>query len=305
MISVVIPTLNEEANITECLHSIRAQNLPCEIIVVDGGSTDKTVELAKVYADKVYVLEKQGIGLARDYGTRLSSGNIIVSADGDCLYPSGWLERLTKPFEDPYIVVVGGSFKPKDSSPLANMFAGSLTFAASTKNLFVGSNMAFRKDAFFKVGGYRKFLRGEDWDLSLRLARVGKAFYEPSAICLVDVPVNRKIEAASFPLAAGMLMMGHPTTLGAASGFFTMEIITSFTPEQPPVHHNYVGLAGLTAILTGKSYIPKNLRQGLSGLFHGIIWHHMVTEDILNPKGLSLIGPLWTGLTLLLLGENI
>jgi len=300
MISVVIPTLNEEAFIGDCLRSIRGQGVPCEIIVVDGGSADRTVEIARVYADKVVALKRRGVGLARDYGARMAVGDIIVSADGDCVYAHGWLKALTEPFNRPDVVAVGGSFKPRKPSPLANQFAGSLNFFASNFKLFAGSNMAFRKDVFIKVGGYRKLLKGEDWDLSLRLASVGKLVYEPSAVCYVDVPVNRKAEMASQPLAVGMLMTGHTFPAGMATGFLGTELITTFVQEPSPIHHSQIGLAGLTAVLLAKGYLPETWRLGLGGAFSGVIWHHVVTEDVLEGKSLAVTGALWLGLSLLL-----
>ncbi|GAH04139.1 unnamed protein product, partial [marine sediment metagenome] len=60
--TVVIPALNEEEFIGDCLKSIRAQTVPPdEIIVMDNGSTDKTVEIAQKYADRVIVMPDVGI----------------------------------------------------------------------------------------------------------------------------------------------------------------------------------------------------------------------------------------------------
>jgi len=61
-VSVVIPALNEEEFIGDCIRSLRAQTLPpAEIIVVDNGSTDRTVEIAKELADKVIIMPDVGI----------------------------------------------------------------------------------------------------------------------------------------------------------------------------------------------------------------------------------------------------
>lgn len=211
MISVVIPTLNEEFFIENCLRSIRTQSLLSEIIVVDGGSNDRTVYIAKAIADEAYNLGMRGIGIARDYGTRASKGDIIVSADGDAVYQDGWLEALTKHFSDPEVVATGGTLKPMKPSLLAGMFAEGLTLIASSTNKFVGSNMAFRKSAFLEVGGYKHVTIGEDWDLCLRLGDVGKLVFEPDAVCVVDVPVARQVEILGL-VGAGMLALGVATT---------------------------------------------------------------------------------------------
>ena len=84
-ISVVVPTLNEEAYIERCLKSLSAQNFPHEIIVVDGGSKDKTVQIADEYADKVFVVRERGIAYAR--------ARLIYTTDADCYAPNCSLLR--------------------------------------------------------------------------------------------------------------------------------------------------------------------------------------------------------------------
>ncbi len=74
IISVVIPAYNEENYIEACLKSLRNQktNVPYEIVVCDNNSTDRTVEIAKKYADKVVYERRQGIGYARNKGVSAS-----------------------------------------------------------------------------------------------------------------------------------------------------------------------------------------------------------------------------------------
>lgn len=65
MISVIVPAFNEERNITACLKSLDSQTLPrdeYEIIVVDGNSSDRTRELAKEYADEVFIQTSRKVG---------------------------------------------------------------------------------------------------------------------------------------------------------------------------------------------------------------------------------------------------
>jgi len=68
MISVVIPTYNEEKNIERCLRALEEQTIPredFEIIVVDGQSSDRTIEIAQRYADRVIQQVSEGVGGAR------------------------------------------------------------------------------------------------------------------------------------------------------------------------------------------------------------------------------------------------
>jgi glycosyltransferase involved in cell wall biosynthesis len=299
-ISVVIPTLNEGAFIEDCLRSIRAQELPCEIVVVDGGSTDGTVEKARRLADRVILLGRRGIGLARQAGVEASSGEVIVSADGDCLYPAGWLRELTAPFSDRSVVATGGSFAPRVFSPLASQFASGLTWAASRFRLFGGGNAAFRRTALVMAGGYSRLGRGEDWELCRRIRRYGRLVYVRGAVALIDVPVNRSWEMASLPMVAGLAMTAEPAALGFSGGFVLSEVATSLVQEPTPIHHSHIGLAGMALTLLARKRLSKGWYSGLEGFFAGITYEHIVTEDVVSPVGLATTGPLFTGLLLLL-----
>jgi len=99
-VSVVIPALNEEGMIEQCLTSIRQQDVPVELILIDNGSVDRTPEIAGRIADKVYI--KPGLTLAemRDFGAREATGDIIVTTDADCIAPTDWISSLIEPFAD-------------------------------------------------------------------------------------------------------------------------------------------------------------------------------------------------------------
>jgi glycosyltransferase involved in cell wall biosynthesis len=80
MISVVIITLNEEKNIRKCLESVKWAN---EIIIVDSGSLDKTLEIAKEYTNKIYNIKWQGFSHAKNFGIEKCLSPWILSIDAD------------------------------------------------------------------------------------------------------------------------------------------------------------------------------------------------------------------------------
>lgn len=93
-VSIIIPTFNSEATIEECLKSIR-QNYTChkyEIIVCDAGSMDKTLEIARHYADKVLMGNHHKIN--RNIGIENAEGEVILFTDSDCLVPEKWIDYL-------------------------------------------------------------------------------------------------------------------------------------------------------------------------------------------------------------------
>ena len=104
-VSVIVPTLNEEANIAKTLKLVRAQrsHLDYEVIVSDGGSEDRTAEIAKKYADRVVVGEKRGIWFGRNQGAKAAKGEVYVFIDADTIIPKNYVDSVYPAFGDPGI----------------------------------------------------------------------------------------------------------------------------------------------------------------------------------------------------------
>jgi len=109
MISVLVPTYNEEKLIGRCLESVAAQSVPPgEIVVVDNNSTDSTVRIVEDFAKQhpalplqiVYERERQGCVAARETGWRATRGDVIVHIDADEVAPAGWMAKITKLLEE-------------------------------------------------------------------------------------------------------------------------------------------------------------------------------------------------------------
>lgn len=101
-ISVIIPTFNEEDVIGDCVDSLKQQSYKnFEIIIVDDGSTDKTVNLVK-NIDLVKLLRQshKGPGSARNFGASKSKGEILVFVDADMTFDKEFISELTKPIRD-------------------------------------------------------------------------------------------------------------------------------------------------------------------------------------------------------------
>jgi len=98
--SIVIPTYNEERDISDTLERVLAQRLPPhEVIVVDGGSSDATLEHLRRWSDdaRVHVIEegrRRGVSAARNAGIRRATGDVVVMLNADVLLPPDFLERL-------------------------------------------------------------------------------------------------------------------------------------------------------------------------------------------------------------------
>ncbi len=104
-ISIVIPALNEECGIVNTINNVpkeKLENMDCEvqILVVDNGSDDNTVELARNAGAEVIFEPKRGYGSAYKTGFLHAAGDIIATADADATYPVEDIPRLIKILED-------------------------------------------------------------------------------------------------------------------------------------------------------------------------------------------------------------
>ncbi|MBP5082959.1 MAG: glycosyltransferase [Methanomicrobium sp.] len=188
-ISVVIPTFNEEDNITACLTSLCNQTIPrsdYELIVVDGGSKDKTRELAEKLADTVIIQTSKRVGGARNDGAKLTDAKILATTDADCIIPPEWLETVLASFEkNDKIVQLYGTVTPLEPGVkfkfylwLANQFSR-LGYYTHTLYYTLGCNTAFVKEAYDSIGGYKCIDAGDDLEIAQRMRKIGKVKFNP------------------------------------------------------------------------------------------------------------------------------
>lgn len=187
MISVIVPTFNEERSITACLKTLCSQTLhreEYEIIVVDGNSSDHTRDLAKEYADEVFIQTSKKVGGARNDGVMRAKGNIVATTDADCMIPPDWLEVIKKNFEKKDIVQLYGPIYPIEGgikNRLSLVAANTLSFVGYYTGIFyytLGCNTAFDKEAFIKGGMYRTIDAGDDIEIALRMKKLGKVKFD-------------------------------------------------------------------------------------------------------------------------------
>jgi glycosyltransferase involved in cell wall biosynthesis len=188
MISVIVPAYNEEQNIAKCLESLSMQTVQrdsYEIIVVDGGSKDRTREIAAEYADMVFIQTSKKVGGARNDGAQKARGDIIATTDADCIIPPDWLSVIMAAFNrDPEIVQLFGPVIPMEGGvknhlflALANNFS---RFGYYTHFFYytLGCNTAFQKEAFLRAGMYRTIDAGDDLEIARRMKDLGKVKFE-------------------------------------------------------------------------------------------------------------------------------
>lgn len=180
-ISIVIPAKNEEVNITKCLDSVLFNDYPkeCyEVIVMDNGSSDRTVQISKQSGAKVFVYPEMTISGLRNEGVKKAKGNIIAFLDADCIVSVNWLRAAVANFGNEQIIACGNIPTVIKNATwvqktwefnVTNDKERALVGWLSSMNIFV------KKDVFLKVKGFDESLvTCEDVDLCYRLRHYGE-----------------------------------------------------------------------------------------------------------------------------------
>jgi glycosyltransferase involved in cell wall biosynthesis len=190
-VSVVIPNYNYGRFLPEAVESVLAQTYPCEeIIVVDDGSTDDSLEILKIYEErrgvKVIRQKNRGVGAARNAGARASTGDLIAFLDADDIWFPAKVEKQTSIFQgDEKIGLVSCAMQEFDTDgQIINYYqsnqegwVSSSIVAFETELVVSGSAIMVRRFFFDEVNGFdeRKELHpSEDWEFFYRISRVSK-----------------------------------------------------------------------------------------------------------------------------------
>jgi len=186
-VSVVIPTLNEEKYIADCIYWIKKQSIkPYEIIVVDD-SFDRTKEIAKMLGCKVVHRNQKEIdkklntlATARNLGASLAKGDYLLFVDADThLIDENWIKKALYLINRKGVDAVVGYFGCYDcknvSEKLIIFFWFSLSFLLYSLfriSFFAGPSCLFvKKQVFKKVGGYPVYERAEDAAITQKISR--------------------------------------------------------------------------------------------------------------------------------------
>jgi len=185
-VTLITTVRNEEASIKIFLESILKQTRkPDEVILVDGGSTDKTLNIMKNYKSRIKdirIFTKKGNrSVGRNFAIRKSTHSIIAVTDAGCILDKHWLENIMKPFEDKSIDVSAGFYKPHTNSIFEKCLAAYTCVMPDQLDLqnFLPSSrsVAFRRFAWEKVKGYPENLDTcEDLVFAKRMKEAGLKF---------------------------------------------------------------------------------------------------------------------------------
>ena len=203
-ISVLIPTFNEENFIKECLFSLVNGNYPTnllEIIVIDGGSNDNTVEYIKTLSKSHTFIKclhnpKKIVPSSMNIGLKKAKNDIVIRADAHALYDENYLVQSVLTLLEENCASVGGVI-----TPIAKTVTGKAIAVATTSKFGIGNAKyryakkrqsvdtvfagCWKKQNVEKIGGFNEnWVRNQDYELNCRLrAEIGKIILNPNIKC--------------------------------------------------------------------------------------------------------------------------
>ena len=192
-VSVYIPCYNVEGYLARSIEGVLRQTHPAEeILIVDDGSRDRTVEVAGRYAVRTLRHERnRGLAAARNTAFRSARNDLVAALDADCVPEPDWLEKLVAHLGDATVAAAGGRLLETVQSSVADRWRKAHmpqewgeVLVLNPRFMF-GSNVVLRKSVVEEVSWYDESLRtnGEDVDLSARIRARGYSFvYDPQAV---------------------------------------------------------------------------------------------------------------------------
>ena len=203
MISVIIPTFNEEKYIGQTLDSVTNQDYKeYEVIVVDNCSTDKTAEISGKSTKNVFII-KSNVAQARNIGAKKAKGEILLFLDADTIVSKNFLKEIACKFENGGMIGLYPCVKTEGK--LGDRIAYFLSFELIRILSKIGFPLyptmcvAYRKKEFEKAGGFEEtYITGEDIILTKRIKEYGKCVVEKHLVVYTSPRRSSKMGALGF-----------------------------------------------------------------------------------------------------------
>ena len=183
LLSVIIPVLNEAETLPSLIDTLQAEAGPLEIIIVDGGSSDDTVGIARGFGVRV-VKSDRGRGHQLAAGAQLAGGDILLFLHADSVFPPDGLAAIRSHLsESPELL--GGNFRLLfDGDRRFDRWLEGFYAWIRRNGLYYGDSGIFiRHDAYRRLGGFRTIALMEDYDLVQRMEAAG------ATVCIQHPPL--------------------------------------------------------------------------------------------------------------------
>jgi len=215
-ISVIIPVYNTEKYLAQAIKSVLEQTVqPDEIIVVDDGSTDNSVEVARQFLPKVKIITQQnaGAGAARNTGIKQASGEYLAFLDADDLWIENKLEQQLSYLKNyPETNMVLGTVRQFISPELPDEHKSKLNPELEKMPGFLAGTLLIQTETFFKVGFFDEKLElGEFIDWFSRAKDLGLTFQ-----VLNETFLKRRIHTSNMGIYKKQHLKDYTTLLRTA-----------------------------------------------------------------------------------------
>ncbi|MCL4493060.1 MAG: glycosyltransferase [Nitrospirae bacterium] len=183
-VSIIIPAYNEARFIGRCLQSIKHLDYPSdrfEIIVVDNGSADRTVEICREFTESIYVLRGVTISALRNYGAERSKGSIYAFIDADCTADRDWLRNSIGPVIRERCITGSKYMPPPDGTWIEKAWFSRKPQGRCEVTYINSGNLIVPAEIFRKTGGFNtSLITGEDYEFCLRAKKNAKIISDDS-----------------------------------------------------------------------------------------------------------------------------
>lgn len=291
--SIVMPAFNAEAYIREAIQSVLSQSFSSwELIVVDDGSHDGTVQIIREFEDsRIHLVqqENKGVGAARNRGISQSIGRIICFLDADDKLICDALQRLLALLESspnvclaygkPVAIDASGKVLSKEKGSIfVRRPSGWVLRPILQENFIITpSGVAVLADCLTKVGSFRTDIRlAEDWELWCRLATVGE-FIRLRGEPIVEYRIHQDSAARTLSRTAA-------DRFQAASAVFSNPVIRSFFKERELIRLRGKREAQIYAMSATECLRVRNWVEARKHLFESI------RRDCMRPIRLIRLG---------------
>lgn len=239
-VSVIVPTYNDQSYIKECIDSVLAQTVSSlEVIIVDGGSTDGTIDSCQSYTDdRISILENGDLVSSLNKGIRYSSGKYIARVDADCICEDIRFEKQLNVFKkDRTVGIVGSQIKLVDPETRKSEIVDvpekheAIREQIPSSNPMLHPTWMVHKELFEQVGLYRDYL-WEDYELLTRAIQKYKLINLQQPLVteydrrnsIMDSTPRYKSVSASFKCGILALFRGNYSMITVFKQFYSLSL---------------------------------------------------------------------------------
>ena len=169
-ISIIIPTINEANNLPLLLSDLSSIQKEGEIIIVDCGSEDKTIDIANIYGAKVFITKERNRGLQLDIGAKNSKGEWLIFLHADTRLTYDWVKKINSFLNGNKNIIYYFEFKINHKKIIYRVLEILVNFRSKFfKQPYGDQGLIIHRTIYFKNNGFRNIPLMEDVDFLMRL----------------------------------------------------------------------------------------------------------------------------------------